>query len=457
MTKASARHPGQLSNRHLQFIAIGGAIGAGLFLGSGAGIAAAGPALLLGYGVCGLVVFLLMRALGELAIHNPTQGSFSDYAESYLGRQVGFITGWSYWANWLLAGAAEITAIGLLMKFWYPQLPQWIPSLFGLLVVYGVNLRGVRLFGEIEFLLSLLKISAIVAVTAIGLCILFSSPWSASLHATPQNLWRYGGLMPRGLQGLVAVLPAALFAFGGVEVIGMAAAETANPTRTLPRAINGVVARILIFYIVPLAVLMSIAPWTAFSANTSPFVKGLQLVGFPGAATAINLVVIFAVLSSCNAGLFAMGRMLASLASRGQAPKSLAIQSPSGLPLRAINWSGLGLLVTVGLNYLIPTLIFGYIISASALLLLLVWTTIMLSHWSYRRRQKLDTLPLGDFQLPFYPASNLLVLCFIAVTLVLLARSPAMRPAFAVVVVWLGFLTLAWRKVSVAQGSSISV
>lgn len=443
-TETPARRRG-LANRHLQFMALGGAIGAGLFLGSGGGIATAGPAILIAYALCGVMVFLIMRALGELAIADPARGSFSSYAEIYLGPFAGFMTGWSYWANWMLAGAAEITAVGIFAKFWFPDLPQWLPSLVALLAVYAINLRGVRLFGELEFIISLLKVMAILGIITLGLVILFTPGLAARHHAGIGNLLGSGGILPHGLIGLVAVLPAALFAYGGVEVIGLAAAETEQPERSLPRAINGVILRILVFYVGALAIVMTIMPWTRFSAGSSPFIDMLQHVGFGQAAAVVNLIVISAVLSSCNTGLFAMGRMLASLAERHHAPAWLARTGPAGLPVTAISVSAGALLVTVFLNWLIPDRIFGAIIATVALLLLSVWALIILSHWAYRRAHR-GTRPARRFVMPLFPWSSTIVLMFIALTVALLAARKEMWPTFALVLLWYALLALAWHR-----------
>jgi L-asparagine transporter-like permease len=293
-----------LSARHIQFIAIGGAVGAGLFVGSGVAINRAGPALLVGYGAAGAMIFLMARALGELALWRPVTGAFSTYAHELLGRRVGFITGWSYWLVWVLVGIAEISGTGVLMRHWFPELPQWIPALAAGALLYGINLRAVQSFGELEYWLSLVKVITIVALLLCGLSILVFGWGAASQNAHVSNLWRYGGFFPHGWQGVLDALPVGLFAFGGLEIIGLTAAETENPQKALPRAINGVALRILIFYIGSLAMIMMLYPWNALDSSRSPFVLVLERLGFAGAADVINFVVITALLSSCNSGIF---------------------------------------------------------------------------------------------------------------------------------------------------------
>jgi L-asparagine transporter-like permease len=436
----------KLSNRHVQFIALGGTIGAGLFLGSGAGIAAAGPSLLIAYALCGLVVYLMLRALGELALADPARGSFSAYAERYLGQSAGFITGWSYWAMWALAGGAEITAIGMLTKLWYPALPQWIPACAALLLIFSVNLRGVRLFGELEFWFALVKILAIVAVIALGALLLVFPTIKPVPGAGVENLWAYGGLFPNGAAGFAGVLPVVLFAFGGVEVIGLMAADTEQRERNLPRAIRGVVVRILTFYIGSMAIIMSVAPWQTFSSGTSPFVQTLQRIGISYASDLLNLVVITAAISSCNTGLYAIGRTLAGLAERGQAPASLVRTSAKEIPARAVTASAAALGGVVFLNWLIPERILSDIMSGLSLLLLWVWLVIMLSHAAFRRRH--GGAPATNFRLPLYPWSSLIVIGAIMGTAVMLVAMRTTRPAILIVVAWFVALMLIYQSIA---------
>lgn len=423
-----------LTDRHLRFIAIGGAIGAGLFLASGQGIATAGPALLVAYVICGVIVFFVARALGEMTVHDPAPGAFSTYAERYLGETVGFVAGWTYWMNWVLVGAAEITAVGVFMKFWFPELPQWIPALCTLLFVLAINLRAVRIFGEVEFWLALVKIVMIVGLISLCAVALLLPSLLPISGAGFQNLWQHGGFLPHGVAGLIAALPSALFAFGGVEVIALMAAETKDPSRAIPRAINGVVLRIGVFYIGSMIAMMSLIAWTNFSGDVSPFVMTLTRLGIPAAAAVINFVAITAVVSSCNTGLFASGRMLASLGERGQGPAQMAPLDARGLPSRAILISALCWLVVVFLNWLIPEKIFGLVMTTVAFQLLAIWLIIMLSHRAFRR-----TLPQGKgaFMLPGFPYSTYLAVAFMGFAAVLLARDEASRPAFYMTVAWL--------------------
>jgi AAT family amino acid transporter len=429
-----------LKARHIQFIAIGGAIGAGLFLGSGVAISRAGPALLIAYAAAGIVIFLMSRALGELALFHPVSGAFGEYASRYLGRQAGFITGWSYWLTWMLVGTAEITGIGVLMRHWYAGLSQWIPALAAVGLLYTVNMTTVKSFGELEYWLALVKVVTIVGLLICGLLILIFGFGSAGHHAGLSNLWIYGGFFPHGWQGVLDALPVALFAFGGIEIIGLTAAETERPERTLPRAINGVAYRILIFYIGSLTMIMLLYPWNALDSSRSPFILVLERMGFPAAAGLINVVVITALLSSCNSGIFGSSRMLHSLAMSGSAPVWLHRLDSRRVPGRSVTACTVVLLGGVALNYLIPDRIFGYLMSGVSALLLWTWSIIMLCHLAYRHSVAKGEAEQVPFRLPGSPFSNWLVLIFIAIVAVLLGTNGETRLAYYTAAIWIVFL-----------------
>lgn len=430
-----------LTRRHVEFIALGGAVGAGLFLGSGAAIGSAGPGLLLAYGAAGIVIFLMARALGELALFDPARGSFSTYARNLLGPRAGFITGWSYWLVWTLVGIAEVTGIGLLVHEWAPGLPQWIPAVAAVALMYAVNMRAARSYGELEFWFSILKILTILALLIGGLVILCSP--AAGSKASVANLWAHGGFLPCGWHGVLRALPPALFAFGGIEIIGLTAAETESPATTLPRAVNGVAYRILIFYIGSLAVIMMLYPWNALGSDGSPFVKVLQRIGLPTAARVIDLVAISAFLSSCNSGIFASSRMLQSLAASGNAPQWLRRLDNRQVPGRSVSACALVLFIGAGLNYLIPSRLLGYLMAAVSALLLWTWGTIMLCHLAYRRRVQCGQARVVAFRLPGAPVSNWIVLGFIAAVAVLLALDSQTRLVYYSAGGWFAVLLVA--------------
>ena len=400
-----------LTARHLQFIAIGGAIGSGLFLGSAAGIRSAGPALLFAYALGGLMVFFIVRALGEMALAHPRATTLDALAQDYVHPAFGFMVGWNYWMSWILVGMVDITAMAIFVKFWLPDLPQWIPALVSLATIYGINLCGVRTFGELEFWLSLVKVIAILGLIVASIFLLATGIGLAGSHATLTNIWSDGGLFPTGLRGFLMSLPIAFFAFGGSELVGLAAGEAEQPERSLPRAVNGVIARILIFYIGSLTVVMALIPWRQIVPTESPFVLVFTRIGLPATAAIINLVLISAVLSSCNSGLFAAARTLRSLAAKGHAPRFLSPVDDRGVPVRGINASAAAMFGGVILNYFVPGKVLEYIIISSAVLLMGTRTGIIVSHIGFRTRTR---GLVHHFPMPLYPWASWIVLAFIA-------------------------------------------
>src|SRR5580698_10150885 len=367
MSQADSNLSRNLANRHIQLIAIGGTIGVGLFLGSAKAILDAGPGLLLAYALGGVAIFFIMRALGELLSYRPVSGSFASYAEEFCGPFAGFITGWSYWFMWVVIAMAELTAIGIYVRYWYPDIPQWLPALIALVVLYGANQLAVRVFGELEFWFALIKVVTILGLILGGLFVIFFHVGELGTTASFSNLWSHGGFLPFGIVGVLLTLQMVTFAYQGVELIGVTAGEAENPEVVLPKATNGITFRILIFYIGALAVIMALVPWTELSPDTSPFVFVFEKMRVPAAATIINLVVITAATSSCNSGIFSTGRMLYSLAQRGQAPRALAQVSAQRVPSKGINVSVAVMLLAVVLNYFVPEKAFVYITSISTI------------------------------------------------------------------------------------------
>ncbi len=275
--------------------------------GSAKAIHNAGPALLVSYAVGGAAIFFIMRALGELLTYRPVAGSFASYADEFCGPFAGFVTGWSYWFMWVVTAMAELTAIGIYVRYWLPEIPQWLPALVALVLLYGSNLLAVRVFGELEFWFALIKVVTIVALILAGLLVIVFHVGELGATASFANLWSHGGFLPFGILGVLLTLQIVMFAYSGVELIGVTAGEAENPEVVLPRATNGIIVRILLFYIGALVVIMGVVPWDQLSPNTSPFVFVFEKMRVPGAATIINLVVITAATSSCNSGLFSAG------------------------------------------------------------------------------------------------------------------------------------------------------
>jgi AAT family amino acid transporter len=425
-----------LKERHIQMIAIGGAIGVGLFLGSAKAIQQAGPSLLLSYLVAGVAIFLIMRALGELLLYRPVAGSFATYADEFVGPWAGFVTAWTYWLMWIVIAMAEITAAGIYVQYWLPGLPQWIPALVALVALLGVNLIAVGVFGEFEFWFAIIKVVTIIGMILLGLAIVVFGISSIGHSASFSNLWSSGGFLPKGFKGPFLALQIVMFAFLGVELIGVTAGEAQNPNKTIPSAINKVIWRILIFYVGALVIIMSLVAWNHLNPKDSPFVVVFSRVGIPTAAGIVNFVVLTAALSSCNSGIFSTGRMLYTLAGFRQAPAGLRKVSRHKVPAAGMMVSFVAMLAGVLLNYFIPASAFAYITSIATVCGLFVWGMVMFSHLRYRRAVSAGQLPEGDFRMPLTPGGNWFVLGFLALVLVLLAFNKDTRIALYVTPVW---------------------
>ncbi len=434
-----------LKERHVQLIAIGGAIGVGLFLGSARAISKGGPGLMLSYAVGGLVIFFIMRALGELLMHRPVAGSFATFAEEYVGPWAGFATGWSYWFMWVVTGMAEITAVGVYFHYWFPDLPQWIPALGALSVLYGVNMIAVGLFGELEFWFALIKVVAIVALLVIGLVVIIFGVGELGHTASFSNLWSHGGFFPTGVLGVVLTLQIVMFAYQGVELLGVTAGEAQNPEKTLPKATNSVVYRILVFYIGALLVIMSLVPWNQLHPGESPFVVVFQRIGLPAAAGIINFVVITAAASSCNSGVFSTGRMLYTLAQFGQAPRVFGKVNARHVPAAGITASVGVMLLGVVLNYFVPEQVFVYVTSVALIGSLWTWALIVIAHLGYRRAVAAGEAKAVPYRMPGSPYSNWFVVAFLVMVAGFLGIDEGTRVALYVAPVWFAILGIGYH------------
>lgn len=387
-----------LANRHIQLIAIGGAIGTGLFMGSGRTISLAGPAVMVVYGIIGFFVFFVLRAMGELLLSNLNYKSFVDFAADLLGPAAGFFVGWSYWFAWVVTGIADLVAITGYARFWWPGLPIWVPALVTVALILAVNLFSVRHFGELEFWFALIKVAAIVCLIAVGAILVatnFVSPHG--VHATIENLWNDNGFFPTGFLGVVSGFQIAFFAYIGVELVGTAAAETADPRRTLPRAINAVPLRVAVFYIGALLAILAVVPWRQFASGESPFVTMFSLAGLAAAASVVNFVVVTAAASSANSGFFSTGRMLFGLADEGHAPAAFHQLNRGGVPAPALLLTAPLLLTSIPLLYAGRSVIgaFTLVTTVSSLLFMFVWAMIIISYLVYRRRHPQRSHRLG--------------------------------------------------------------
>ena len=449
-----------LSARHIRFMALGSAIGTGLFYGSASAIQMAGPAVLLAYLIGGAAVFMVMRALGEMAVHNPVSGSFGQYASTYLGPMAGFILGWTYAFEMIIVCLADVTAFGIYMGFWFPEVARWVWVLGIVLLIGGLNLCNVKVFGEMEFWLSLLKVGAIVAMILGGFGImLFGIHSAGEAPATGlSNLWAHGGFMPNGVGGLIASFAVVMFAFGGIEIIGITAGEAKDPQRVIPKAINAVPLRILLFYVLTLFVLMAIYPWPQIGSQGSPFVQIFSNLGIGSAATILNIVVISAAVSAINSDIFGAGRMMYGLAQQGQAPKGFAQLSSQGVPWMTVVVMGAALLGGVVLNYLIPENVFLVIASIATFATVWVWLMNLVTQVAMRRSMTREQIAELKFPVPFWPYAPAAAIVFMLFIFGVLGYFPDTQAALMVGAVWIVLLIVAyllWVKPAAGQTAKV--
>ena len=406
-----------LKNRHIQLIALGGAIGTGLFLGIGQTIKMAGPAVLLGYALGGFIAFLIMRQLGEMVAEEPVSGSFSFFANKYWNGFAGFLAGWNYWVLYVLVSMAELTAVGLYVQFWWPEIPTWVSAAFFFIVINAVNLSNVKHFGEMEFWFAIIKVVAIIGMIVFGSYLLLSG--AGGPQASISNLWAQGGFLPHGWSGLIMSLAIIMFSFGGLELVGITAAEADDPRKSIPRAVNQVIYRILIFYVGALAVLLALYPWNQLAEGGSPFVLIFSALGSDITANILNIVVLTAALSVYNSSVYCNSRMLHGLAQQGNAPRFLMKVDKRGVPVTAIALSGVMTLICVVINYLIPGKAFQLLMALVVAALVINWAMISLTHIKFRHAMNARQV-VPAFKAFWFPFANYLCLVFLAGMLVIL-------------------------------------
>ena len=437
----------ELNNRHIQLIAIGGAIGTGLFLGSGQTISLTGPSLLFTYMLIGIVLFAFMRALGELLLSNSKFNSFVDIANEYLGPFGGFVIGWTYWVCWIVSSMSDLTAMGQYFAYWYPQVPHWLTVLFIVLLLISFNLLGARLFGELEFWFSIIKVVTIITMVIVGLVLIFLSFQTEYGHASFGNLIHHGGMFPHGAAGFLMSFQIAVYSFIGIELIGVTAGETKNPEKTIPKAINNVPIRILLFYIGGLLVIMSVIPWFKVDPDSSPFVKLFTLIGVPFAAGIVNFVVLTAAASATNSGIYSNSRILFGLAKQGLGPKVLTKTNSNGVPYLSMLVSSITLLIAALLNFIFPDAIklFIYVTTLSTVLFLVVWGMIIVSYIAYVKKNP-EQHQSSAFKLWGGKIIAYIVLSFFIFIFILLFFSKDTRVAIFISPLWFIFLFFYYKK-----------
>ncbi|WP_374582905.1 amino acid permease [Pseudoduganella sp.] len=431
-----------LKSRHIQLIALGGAIGTGLFLGIAQTIKMAGPSVLLGYAVAGFIAFLIMRQLGEMVVDEPVAGSFSYFANKYCGHMAGFMSGWNYWVLYVLVSMAELTAVSKYMEFWLPDLPHWVSALAFFLAINAISLANVRAFGEMEFWFAIIKVVAVVGMIVFGVYLLASG--NAGPEASVANLWQHGGFFPNGASGLVMAMAVIMFSYGGLELIGITAAEADNPSETIPKATNQAIYRILIFYVGALGVLLSLYPWQKVADGGSPFVMIFHALDAKFVAHALNVVVLTAALSVYNSGVYSNSRMLYGMAQQGNAPKALLAVNQRGVPLVALGVSALATGSCVLLNYFMPGQVFGLLMGLVVSSLVINWGMISWIHLRFRAQKRAEGKETG-FKSWGYPFTNYLCLAFLAGILVIMYLTEGLRLSVYLIPVWLLVLFIGYR------------
>ncbi|MBA5599593.1 proline-specific permease ProY [Pectobacterium colocasium] len=448
MEQPSSKLKRGLSTRHIRFIALGSAIGTGLFYGSASAIQMAGPSVLLAYLIGGVVAYIIMRALGEMSVHNPQSSSFSRYAQDYLGPLAGYITGWTYCFEMLIVAIADVTAFGIYMGVWFPAVPHWVWVLSVVLIIGAINLMNVKAFGELEFWLSFFKVATIIIMIVAGIGIIV---WGIGNGGEPtgiHNLWSNGGFFSNGVMGMILSLQLVMFAYGGVEIIGITAGEAKDPQKSIPRAINSVPWRILVFYVGTLFVIMSIYPWNQVGTNGSPFVLTFQHMGITAAAGILNFVVITASLSAINSDVFGVGRMLHGMAEQGHAPKVFSRISKRGIPWVTVVVMMMALLVAVYLNYIMPGKVFLVIASLATFATVWVWIMILFSQIAFRRRLSPDEVKALAFPLRGGIATSVFGIIFLFFIIGLIGYFPDTRVSLYVGIIWIALLLVGyvWKK-----------
>jgi L-asparagine permease len=443
-----------LRPRQIQMIAIGGAIGTGLFLGAGGRLASSGPSLVIVYAICGFFAFLILRALGELVLHRPSSGSFISYAREFYGEKMAYTAGWLYFLNWAFTSIVDVTAVALYVKFWAPYweplqaVPQWVIALVALVVVLSLNLVSVKVFGEMEFWFALIKVAALIVFLAIGIFFLLFVGHTDVGATGVSVITNNGGVFPMGAFAPMLAISGVVFAYAAIELVGTAAGETAEPKKIMPRAVNTVVIRIVIFYVGSVLLLSLLLPFSEYSENESPFVTFFSHIGSPEAAAAsasvMNFVVLTAAMSSLNAGLYSTGRILRSMAVNGSAPTFTMRMSRNGVPYGGILLTSVITLLGVGLNALAPSEAFEIVLEVAAVGIIGGWATIMLCQMKLHRWSRDGKITRPTFRLFAAPFTAWLTLAFLGFVLFTMAFSDTGRWVLASLLVLIPLLIGGW-------------
>lgn len=435
----------------MQMIALGGTIGVGLFMGSGSTIKWTGPSVLIAYIISGVFLYLIMRALGEMLYVHPTTGSFATFASQYMHPVFGYLTAWSNVFQFIVVGMSEMIALGGYFRFWWPNLPDWIPGLIAITFLCVANLISVKMFGELEFWFALIKVVTIILMIIAGLGVILFGFGNGGHAVGISNLWANGGFFTGGAKGFIYALAIVLASYQGIELIGVTAGEAENPQHTLVAAIQSTVARILIFYVGAIFVIVSIYPWDKLNQLGSPFVQTFAKIGITAAASIINFVVITAALSGSNSGIYSASRMTFTLAENGQLPKKMTLLNRHGVPFYSVLAISLGIAIGVVLNVVLPmyfkdaSQIFVMVYSSSVLPGMVPWFVILVSEIEFRKQNAAKMVD-HPFTMPFSPWSNYITLAFLCVTLLFMFLNPETRISIIVGVVFLAVMTVIYFR-----------
>lgn len=436
-----------LSARQIQMIALGGTIGVGLFMGATSTIKWTGPSVILAYLIAGIFLFLIMRAMGEMIYLNPTTGSFATFASDYIHPAAGYMTAWSNIFQWIVVGMSEVIAVGEYMKFWFPELPTWIPGVIAILLLMVANSFSVKAFGEFEFWFALIKVVTIILMIIAGFGLIFFGFGNGGHAVGISNLWTNGGFMPNGIVGFFFALSIVIGSYQGVELIGITAGETKDPQKNIVKAVNGVIWRILIFYLGAIFVIVSVYPWNQLGDIGSPFVATFAKIGITFAAGLINFVVLTAAMSGCNSGIFSASRMIYTLAHKGEMPKIFTKIMRNGVPLYTVVSVSLGILIGALLNVILPLYIDGaksifvYVYSASILPGMIPWFMILFSHLRFRKLHP-EELEGHPFKMPGGAVTNYLTILFLILVLVGMVFNVETRISVLIGVIFLTIVTI---------------
>lgn len=436
-----------LGARQMRMIALGGTIGVGLFMGATSTIKWTGPSVIFAYLIAGLFLFLVMRAMGEMVYLHPTSGSFANFASDYINPVAGYLTAWSNIFQWVVVGMSEVIAVGEYMNYWFPDLPQWIPGIIVVLLLAGANLVSVKAFGEFEFWFAMIKVVTIILMIIAGFGLIFFGLGNGGEAIGLSNLWSHGGFMPNGWIGFFFALSIVIGSYQGVELIGITAGETKDPQKNIKSAVNGVIWRILIFYIGAIFVIVTVYPWDELGNIGSPFVATFAKVGITFAAGLINFVVLTAAMSGCNSGIFSASRMTLNLSQKGMLPKFFRKVMKNGVPIWTVTAIAIGILVGALLNVILPLFIKGadsifvYVYSASILPGMVPWFMILISHLRFRKNHS-EELKNHPFKMPGGAITNYITMAFFIMVLIGMLFNKETVVSVVIGIVFLGCMTL---------------